>query len=126
MRIKRILIAIALLFNFSALVLAPSAVYAADSKGAVCEGISQTGGSCDNSAGPNLDDILKLLLNALSFIIGFAAVIMIMVGGFKYITSAGDSAKVASAKDTILYSIIGLVVVALAQIIVRFVLNKVK
>jgi hypothetical protein len=51
-------------------------------------------------------------------------VIMIIVGGFRYITSGGNDASVTAAKNTILYAIIGLVVVALAQIIVRFTLGK--
>jgi hypothetical protein len=50
---------------------------------------------------------------------------MIIVGGLKYITSGGDSGNVSGAKNTILYAIVGLVVVALAQIIVRFVLTRV-
>jgi hypothetical protein len=49
---------------------------------------------------------------------------MIVVGGFRYVTSAGDSTKVGSAKNTILYALIGLIIVALAQIVVRFVLSK--
>jgi hypothetical protein len=52
------------------------------------------------------------------------AVIMIIVGGLKYITSGGDSGNITSAKNTILYAIVGLIVVALAQIIVRFVLER--
>jgi hypothetical protein len=58
-------------------------------------------------------------------LVGVVAVIMFIVGGFRYITSAGDSSKVSSAKNTLVYAIIGLVVVALAQAIVLFVLNKV-
>lgn len=57
-------------------------------------------------------------------IAGVASVIMIMVGGFKYMVSNGDSGKVSSAKDTILYSIIGLVVVVIAQAIVSFVITR--
>jgi hypothetical protein len=49
---------------------------------------------------------------------------MIILGGFKYITSGGDTGNVTGAKNTILYAIVGLVIVALAQIIVRFVLDK--
>jgi hypothetical protein len=49
---------------------------------------------------------------------------MIIIGGLKYITSSGDSNNITSAKNTILYAIIGLVVVALAQFIVKFVLGK--
>jgi hypothetical protein len=50
---------------------------------------------------------------------------MIIVGGLKYILSAGDSGNVTSAKNTIVYAIVGLVIVALAQFVVRFVLTKV-
>ena len=50
---------------------------------------------------------------------------MIIYGGMRYITSGGDSGKITSAKNTIIYALIGLVVVALAQFIVKFVLNKV-
>ncbi|MBX4197631.1 pilin [Candidatus Saccharibacteria bacterium] len=55
---------------------------------------------------------------------GVIAVIMIIVGGFRYITSGGNPESTKSARNTILYAIIGLVVVALAQIIVRFVLSS--
>ena len=49
---------------------------------------------------------------------------MIIVAGIKFITSQGEPSNVASAKNTILYAIVGLVIVAFAQIIVKFVLNK--
>jgi hypothetical protein len=49
---------------------------------------------------------------------------MILIGGFRYITSGGDSGNVSGAKNTILYAIVGLVIVALAQFIVRFVLSQ--
>jgi len=50
-------------------------------------------------------------------------VIMIIVGGFRYITSGGESGNVSGAKNTLIYAIVGLVIVALAQIIVHYVLN---
>jgi hypothetical protein len=56
--------------------------------------------------------------------VGFVAVIMIIIGGLKYVTYSGDSSNINSAKNTILYAVVGLVVVALAQIIVKFVLAK--
>ena len=49
---------------------------------------------------------------------------MIIFGGFKYITSAGNQENIKSAKQTLIYAILGLVIVALAQVIVRFVLNE--
>ena len=72
-----------------------------------------------------IQDIVTLIVNIFSVIVGIVAVIMIVVGGFKYITSGGDSGNITSAKNTIVYAIIGLVIVALAQFIVKFVLNKV-
>jgi len=57
-------------------------------------------------------------------VVGAAAVIMIIVGGFKYITSSGDSTSVESAKNTILFAVIGLVIALVAQSIVIFVLRK--
>jgi hypothetical protein len=49
---------------------------------------------------------------------------MIVWGGLRYITSGGDSNKLSSAKNTIIYALIGLIIVALSQFIVRFVLAK--
>lgn len=71
----------------------------------------------------SLDQTIARILNIFSVIIGVVAVIMIMIGGLRYITSGGASDRVAGAKNTILYAVIGLIVVALAQVIVRFVLN---
>jgi hypothetical protein len=71
-----------------------------------------------------INNIIHTIVNLLSAIVGVVAVIMIIVGGFRYITSGGNDTSVTSAKNTILYAIIGLVVVALAQLIVRFTLSK--
>jgi Type IV secretion system pilin len=71
-----------------------------------------------------INNIVHTIVNLLSALVGIVAVIMIIVGGFRYITSGGNDTSVTSAKNTILYAIIGLVVVALAQIIVRFTLSK--
>lgn len=79
----------------------------------------------DENAGTKVDNIIKTVINIFSIVVGVVSVIMIIVGGLKYITSGGDSGNVTGAKNTILYAIVGLVVVALAQIIVRFVLQRV-
>jgi hypothetical protein len=71
-----------------------------------------------------INNLVHTIVNLLTAIVGIVAVIMIIVGGFRYITSGGNDTSVTSAKNTILYAIIGLVVVALAQIIVRFTLSK--
>ncbi len=78
----------------------------------------------DTSTGDNLTDIITLIVNIISVVVGVIAVIMIIWGGAKYITSGGESGKITNAKNTIIYALIGLVIVALAQVIVHFVLNK--
>lgn len=90
-------------------------------------GVNSAGTECPTDGtdvGSKVDGIIKLVINIFSLLVGVVAVIMIMVGGLKYVTSGGDSGNVTGAKNTILYAIIGLVVVALAQIVVKFVLSK--
>jgi uncharacterized membrane protein len=84
-------------------------------------------GDCSNSgeATNKINNLVHTIVNLLSAIVGIVAVIMIIVGGLRYITSGGNEQSVTSAKNTILYAIIGLIVVALAQLIVRFTLNKI-
>ncbi len=78
----------------------------------------------DAGATKKVNDIIHLVINIFSLVVGVISVIMIIIGGLKYITSGGDSGNITGAKNTILYAIIGLVVVALAQIVVKFVLAK--
>lgn len=92
-------------------------------------------GSCLNTSGTNcpaqsqtegrINSLIEAGVNIFSAIVGIVAVIMIIFGGFRYITAGGDSGKINSAQQTIIYAIVGLVVVALAQIFVRFVLDRV-
>jgi hypothetical protein len=79
----------------------------------------------EEGGGEKLNEIVKLVINIFSVVVAVVAVIMIIIGGLKYIMSGGDSGNITGAKNTILYAIIGLVIVALAQFIVRFVLDKV-
>jgi hypothetical protein len=101
----------------------------ADIDKSLCAGANLTtdpNAVCDTTgAGTTVDAIVATVINIFSFVVGVIAVIMIIIGGIKYITSGGDSNNISSAKTTIIYAIIGLVVVALAQVVVRFVLNRV-
>ena len=95
----------------------------------VCSGVSQAAGSgaaCGSGGSTNVDlsTIAKKVINILSIIVGIVAVIMIIYGGFKYITSGGDTGNVSGAKNTLIFAIVGLIIVALAQFIVHFVLNS--
>lgn len=77
-----------------------------------------------NSAAERVDEIVSQVINILSLAVGVVAVVMIIVGGLRYITSGGDSSNVTGAKNTILYAVVGLIVVAFAQVIVRFVVDR--
>jgi hypothetical protein len=84
-------------------------------------------GACNlagTDATTSINNIVHTIVNLLSAVVGIVAVIMIIVGGFRYITSGGNDTSVTAAKNTILYAIIGLVIVALAQVLVRFTLSK--
>lgn len=74
--------------------------------------------------GSTITKVAKTAVNLFSIIVGAVAVIMIIYGGFRYITSGGDSGNVGNAKNTLIYAIVGLIIVALAQIIVQFVLSQ--
>jgi hypothetical protein len=117
-------------------VIVPVAVYAAPG---TCSGISgdvatgasdavANGSTVDCSAtgvdGGSIATDASNLVKIFSIIVGVVAVVMVIVGGFRYITSGGDSGKVGSAKNSLIYAIVGLVIVALAQLIVHFVLNQ--
>lgn len=124
-KIKLFLASLGVMMGIASLVVNPAAVVAqsnpsGSAKSDICKGINNAGGGC-NERGEGLSDVLKLVVQIISVIAGVAAVIMIIIGGLRYITSGGDSSKVASAKSAIIYAIIGLVIVALAQIIVRYV-----
>ncbi len=70
--------------------------------------------------------VFPKIANLLIFLVGALAVIMLIWGGLQYVISAGDSKRVESAKNTILYSIIGIVVAILAYAIVNFVVTNIK
>ncbi|MBR2641258.1 hypothetical protein IKD49_02260 [Candidatus Saccharibacteria bacterium] len=67
--------------------------------------------------------VFKQVTNVILYIVGIIAVIMLIIGGIKYVVSGGDSKKVTDAKNTVLYAIIGLVIAFLAFAIVNFVIS---
>lgn len=98
---------------------APSLVH-----GAACDPNVQGGAECarGNLTFDPLTSQITNIVNTLIFVAGIIAVIFIIIGGVRYITSQGDEKGIESAKNTILYAVIGLVVVVLAFAIVNFVL----
>ncbi|MBI2007967.1 hypothetical protein HYS85_01890 [Candidatus Saccharibacteria bacterium] len=133
-KIKTLVLSLSLLF-LPAAPLAVAGVASAQSEiqGNLCRGADKlvldpdTGAStCESQiAGKSdLNSFIKKIVNIISIIVGVVAVIMIIVGGFRYIASGGKAESVSGAKNTILYALIGLIIVALAQVIVRFVLKQ--
>lgn len=68
--------------------------------------------------------VIRIVSNILIWVVGIVAVIMIVWSGFKYITAAGDSGKIASAKSSLIYAIVGLIIAILAYAIVNFVMER--
>lgn len=68
--------------------------------------------------------IFSRVVNLLLFLVGAISVIMLIVGGIRYIISAGDQNQVTGAKNTIMYAIVGIIVAVLAYGIVNFLLNR--
>ena len=102
----------------------------ADIQNSLCSGtnLMENGGDCNEvtaNAGDSINSLVATVINIFSWVVGVVCVIMIIYGGFLYVTGGGDTTKVETAKKTIMFAIIGLVIVALAQIIVKFVLQKV-
>lgn len=65
--------------------------------------------------------VFHTIANVLIFLVGAVAVIMLIIGGFRYVVSQGDAGSVKQAKDTILYAIIGIVVAIIAFAVVSFI-----
>lgn len=120
--IKRSIIAL-----ITALVIAVGFVspvtFAVDPGQQITNGVNAAGGSNNNKS---LTGSLSTIVNVLLFILGAIAVIMVVVGGIRYVTSDGDPGKAKSARDTILYAIVGIVVALLAYAIVNFVIKSFK
>lgn len=68
--------------------------------------------------------VFKQVTNTILYIVGIVAVIMLIIGGVRYVISGGDSKKVTDAKNTVLYAIIGLVICFFSYAIVNFVITS--
>lgn len=83
--------------------------------------------NCDTGTDEDarINDLVVTIINIFTWVVGVVAVIMIIIAGFRYVVSGGDSGSVGGAKNTIIYAIVGLIVVILAQVIVRFVVQNI-
>jgi hypothetical protein len=95
-----------------------------DATSAVNSGITAAcAQSCNTSS---LGDIFAGIADTLIFVVGGVSVIMIIVGGLRYVISNGDSKNIESAKNTILYAVVGIIAAISAYAIVSFVTKNIK
>ena len=97
----------------------------------IASGINDTQGTNDTqicgqggSITEGVSTLAAKVVNLFSIIVGIVSVVMIIFAGFRYVTSGGESGSVSGAKNTLVFAIVGLIIVALAQLIVRYVLNS--
>lgn len=112
-----------------ATVLALSMLFGADAQAA---GFNQGIGDGANAA-RGVDQVTDLfgqtgtfrtITNVLLFLIGAISVIMLIIGGLRYVISGGDSTAVQNAKNTILYAIVGVIIAIMAYAIVGFIISS--
>lgn len=120
---KNVIVAVALIGGVSAvpLLVSPQTATAASPASQAEDGLQATGGGSANDDG--LKDAVRTVVNILLFVIGAVAVVMLIIGGFKYVISNGNSGQMESAKNTILYAVIGIVIALAAYAIVGFVID---
>lgn len=92
-------------------------------KNQVCSGVTGAGSPQTCGDKNQLGKFIQSAVNILLFVIGAVAVVMVVIGGIRYVTSGGDQSQVTGAKNTILYAVVGIVVAAMAYAIVNFVIG---
>lgn len=117
---KRLFIRLALVAALLApFLLTPAAGAQVDLYGA-CKGTNEDSGFCKNKD-QDVKPLFSKVVDGLMTILGVISIIVLVYGGFRYVTSGGDSNKLSGAKNTILYAIVGIVIALLAYAIVNFV-----
>lgn len=131
---KRFLITLTALVTLSTPALALSGAAGAADVFQACSGAAASSSACqdangqqgNNANGNNnpIVDIISAAIKILSYIIGAAAIIGIVVSAIRLMTAGGDSQAAASARGGLIYSLIGIAIAILAQALVSYVLSK--
>jgi len=112
----------------AAFCLMPASVSAVDIFKQPCEAAGAKSSSVcaanqsDSLTGPN--GTLTKATRLIAYLTGIVAVIMLIVGGLMYVLSDGDSSKINTAKTTVIFAVVGIVIVVAAQAIIIFVINR--
>ena len=118
-RIKQSIVALAMVLGLG--VALSSAPVSAINVFNQCNG--NTSVVCTSATKDDATTKVKDIINIALYVLGIIAVIMIIVGAFRYVLSGGDAGSVTAAKNTILYAVVGLIVAILSFVIVNFVIN---
>ena len=86
-------------------------------------GLNAAGANMDQGA--EVDGIVGNVVNVFLYIVGAVAVIMVIFGGFQYMTSAGDPSKASKGRNTVVYAIVGLLLAVFAYAIINYVLDEI-
>ena len=122
-KISTVLVSLLTMFSFAVAPLSTSYASPSDVFTDACKN-SNDPTLCSGSTGDGLFSVIRTVIQVMLIIGGIIAVIMIIIGGIRYMTSNGDQADVKAAKDTILYSIVGLVVAMGGYAIVTWVVGQ--
>jgi hypothetical protein len=87
------------------------------------EGLNQAASGTGLDTSRNIPQIIALVVNALLALLATIFIILIILGGFRWMTSAGNASKIDAAKQTITNAVIGLVIVMAAYAISKFILG---
>lgn len=90
-----------------------------------CTGLTKGNSDANNGTDPVISTI-KTAIRILSYLIGIAAVITIVVSGFRIVMSEGKSENLNSARSAIIFAVVGIIIAIIAQLIIAFVLDKIR
>jgi hypothetical protein len=93
-------------------IFSPHQAFATSDWTGVSDGVATIGGA---------EDLYRNILQAIMGLAGLVFFAMLIVGGFKYLTSGGDPKKAASASSTLTTSVIGIVGVIASWLILKFI-----
>lgn len=129
MLLNKFIIFFALVLGLSLFpVTSANALIGASAKEEACKGAevsNSAGDDCGDEAAKDTQTIIKRVIDILTIVGGIIAVIVIIVNGIRLTLSSGDSSRVNTARSGIIMAIVGLIIIAIAQALVKFIINKV-
>ncbi len=126
MKVKHLIIGFTAGLLISAFIF-PSVVHAFDPFAGACSGAGVTSAACTGrgNGGNPVAFAIGRVVQLVSLLAGFASVVVIIVAGFRYVISSGDSNNINGAKNAILFAVVGLAISVAAGTIVGYILNRI-